>query len=53
MTGGINAPDEDTFMKWFLGRLFTRNFFVNTIAFNARKDKVQFKNTVVLHCFAG
>lgn len=53
MTEDINAPDEDYFMKWFLARIFTRNFFVDLIGFNARGAKVQFKNTVLLRCFAG
>lgn len=53
MAEKIMAPDEENFMKYFIARIFTQNFFVHTLKFNARGTGVQFKNTVVLHCFAG
>lgn len=49
----IKAPDEAIFMKYFVARVFDPDFFVDTLAFNAREKKVQFKNTVLLRCFAG
>ncbi|XP_037041730.1 uncharacterized protein LOC119078327 [Bradysia coprophila] len=48
----IKSPDETNFLKCLLARVFSPDFFVNTLAFNARGKKVQFKGTITLRCFA-
>lgn len=53
MNENMYVPDEDTYMKMYLKRLFTVDFFIDKISLNARKGKVMFKNTILLHCFAG
>lgn len=53
MVEKIMAPDEENFMKYYVSRIFTLKFFVDSLKFNARATKVQFKNTLVLRCFAG
>lgn len=53
MADQMKTPDEYNFMKYFVARLFSRDFFVNTIGFNASGKKVQFKGTIIFRCFAG